>query len=131
MICLAACFTAEEILDVEGCARGSEGDDALMTLGAGRAIELDAILEAHRHAARASQIDNFLDASAALPASDEDAVEGPSGDESFFDSMNSGKRNHFKITSAFLSPHLKLEPCPIARPAKRKQMAQLSIVAMT
>ena len=91
---IALRMAGEKIFYVEGFARGGEGHDALVMFGGRGAVELDAILEAHRNPARARQVENFLYAAAVLPAGDEYAVERMPGDERFLDSMKSRQVVH-------------------------------------
>ena len=55
-------FRAEQIFEFDGGFCGSERGDALMVARAGKAIELLAVLEAHRNIARFRDADNLADA---------------------------------------------------------------------
>ncbi len=87
-------MAGEKIFDVEHFACGGEGYDALVMFSGCGAIKLDAILEAHRNAAGAREIENLLDAAAVLSAGDKYAIERMPGNERFFDSMKSREVVH-------------------------------------
>jgi hypothetical protein len=54
--------------------RGGDGYYTLVVAGTGQAIELAAVLEAHRDVLRAGELNNFFDAGVLAALGDEDAI---------------------------------------------------------
>jgi hypothetical protein len=70
---------------------GSESDDSLMGAGAGQAVERVAFFETDGCAGLAGEIDDFLDASSAESAGDEDALQRALSAKRFDNGMDSGE----------------------------------------
>jgi hypothetical protein len=82
-------FYAEQILKLDGGLCGAKRGDPLVFARPGEAIELQAILEAQRHAARFRETHDSFNPLAVASARDQNAIEGAPCGKCFFDCVKS------------------------------------------
>ena len=99
-----------------------DGNDALMLLGPGEAVQLAALLKPHGNTAPPGELDDLFDAPVPAPTGNHDTLERTAGDERFVHGVDAGELFHR------LSPaRRRIQGCGRGRssPAGRKTIPQL------